>query len=717
MFAKSEWIWHNDYQKKNIYLNFFETAEIENTSGEHEFIFNISADSNYALYINSVYVEGRQYADYPEYKVYDSIDVSPFLISGTNEITITAYCQNTDSSTYRKEFGAVIYELLCDNEVLIASGENSMTALNSAYQSDDVDMITGQLGYTFIYDVHKADERIGLKHADIQSKSKILYPRPVKKLITCNREAGIVTAQGVFREAGVERRGIGSRMQFASMAYRPVSNGIDFVSEPDFDGVYIVIDYKRENTGILELDIDLPCDAEILIGYGEHLEDLRVRSWIGRNFCMSYYGKKGSNIFLNPFLRLGLRYLQLHIYAPSCKVNYAGFRPTIYPVSEVPYFSCADHLHKRIYEVSKYTLQMCMHEHYEDCPWREQALYSMDSRNQMLCGYTAFGEYEFAKASIRLMALSIRDDNMLELCSPARVPITIPSFSAIFPVQFYEYILYSGDKEFIVEILPAAVRIVDEFISRMNPLIKCFQEEKYWNFYEWQSGLEGSIGGSVKDEDVTYDAPLNAMVVMALDAVSNICSISGDIDKSAYYASKADKLRAAIDDYFWDSGRQVYATYCDMNGELSHYCELTQSLTVYSGVCPKAKYPAVLEAVADKKLIPVTISHSIFKYEALMRDEQKYSKYVFDDIAEEWSKMLYNKATTFWETIKGADDFGDAGSLCHGWSAIPIHFYIKYACGKHIKTDGSGIYETKPTYSGLYECKGKLLTADGEIEF
>ncbi len=41
---------------------------------------------------------------------------------------------------------------------------------------------------------------------------------------------------------------------------------------------------------------------------------------------------------------------------------------------------------QKIYDVSIYTLKCCMHEHYEDCPWREQALYTMDSRNQMLCG-------------------------------------------------------------------------------------------------------------------------------------------------------------------------------------------------------------------------------------------------------------------------------------------------------------------------------------------
>lgn len=32
-------------------------------------------------------------------------------------------------------------------------------------------------------------------------------------------------------------------------------------------------------------------------------------------------------------------------------------------------------------------------------------------------------------------------------------------------------------------------------------------------------------------------------------------------------------------------------------------------------------------------------------------------------------------ATTVWETADGAVAFNNAGSLCHGWSAIPIYYY------------------------------------------
>jgi hypothetical protein len=37
--------------------------------------------------------------------------------------------------------------------------------------------------------------------------------------------------------------------------------------------------------------------------------------------------------------------------------------------------------------------------------------------------------------------------------------------------------------------------------------------------------------------------------------------------------------------------------------------------------------------------------------------------------------MLENGATSFWETIEGEAAFDKAGSLCHGWSALPVYYY------------------------------------------
>lgn len=699
IFDNANWIWLDGYDSVNTYVTFYDKVSISTVSGAYTLY--LSVDTNYALYINDKFVDMGQYSDYPFDKVYDKLDVTEYIQNGENKIVIDCWHQGEDTSTERGEKAGLIYVLTNNNSIIDKSSADTMAVPNARYRmGNEVEYVSGQLGRTFCY-----DSTVCLSiptPCTITDKPLPKKVRPIKKLVIGDNEPACITVRGTFTEE--KGRSVGEKMQYASLAFEEQSNtkipckeGITLDYNGKDDGVFAVIDTGAENAGILSLDIEVPTEAKILVAWGEHLEDLRVRSFIGgRNFCASYTAHAGRNVFVHPFRRLGMRYMQIHIYAASAKIYYAGIRTTNYPLEHDVVFTCADNLHNKIHEVCKRTLLMSMHEHYEDCPWREQALYTMDSRNQMLCGYYVFKEFDFAKASLRLMAQSIRDDNMLELCSPARVSITIPSFSAIYLTQVYEYLKYSDDKDFVTEMLPYMKRIADEFIRRTNTetgLIKCFTEAHYWNFYEWQDGLSGSISGDVSEENVTYDAPLCCFVSFGLRALSNIYGILGNISDSEYYHAAHVKLNDAVNKYFWDEERGAYASFINVRGEKSHYAELTNALAVYADSACGERLDKVLFNLKENKLLEVTLSHSIFKYEALMRKPEEYARYVFKDIARQWGHMLYNNATTFWETIKGASDFGNAGSLCHGWSAIPIYFYHKYA----VNMDG--------THTGLYECE------------
>ena len=64
------------------------------------------------------------------------------------------------------------------------------------------------------------------------------------------------------------------------------------------------------------------------------------------------------------------------------------------------------------------------------------------------------------------------------------------------------------------------------------------------------------------------------------------------------------------------------------------------------------------------------MSYFILKAESLLG-----CKSILEDAKEFYGGMLSRGATSFWETERGADDFDLAGSLCHGWSAVPIWVY------------------------------------------
>jgi len=65
-----------------------------------------------------------------------------------------------------------------------------------------------------------------------------------------------------------------------------------------------------------------------------------------------------------------------------------------------------------------------------------------------------------------------------------------------------------------------------------------------------------------------------------------------------------------------------------------------------------------------------------FMYDALLAvDSTKYSEWVLNMIRSDYGYMLSQGATAAWETIEGPDALSGTGSLCHGWSAIPVYYY------------------------------------------
>ena len=718
-FEKSRWIWCERAAAVNAYAVF--RAAFSAPLGKA--CLRISADAQYAAFLNGLLVGEGQYADYPEYKVYDELPCA--LAEGENTLEITVWCPVTDSSVYRAGRPGLLFEMTGeDGRVLAASGEDVACAPHPGYQSGPIENITPQLGYTFSYDARSAAPVFG--PAIAFDGPRALKPRPVPKLEMLPRKAAALAAQGVFFDGPGGT--FAERMQFAPMACRrltdltglrqapefPCEEGVRFAS-PEGRGVYALLDLGEEDAGFLSLDIELEEEAEVLIGWGEHTHDLRPRTAVGpRNFAARYVARPGRNRFTHLFRRLGLRYLMLFVGAHAFTLRYAGIAPTAYPVSGEPRFHVADHLHQRIYEVCVRTLRACMHEHYEDCPWREQALYTMDSRNQMLCGYYALGEYAMPRASLRLMALGLREDGLLELCAPARVPVTIPSFTMMFLVQLQEYHLFSGDGDFARAMLPTARIIAEKALARLDEsgLMPAWEGEAYWNFYEWMPGLDGHTGRRAAPGEKRYDAPLNAFAALALKRLALLEEALG-LD-GARWRDAAEGIARAAHARFFDEEKGYYASYA-ADGDRWGDDELTQALMACADICPEDRLDGVLAALSGGTLTTITLSYSIFQFDALMRRPETYARWVFERIARDWGRMLYAGATTFWETQAGAGDFDGAGSLCHGWSAVPIYCYFAYALGCRPAAPGFARWEAVPVDSGLYELSGRVRLPDGRL--
>lgn len=98
-----------------------------------------------------------------------------------------------------------------------------------------------------------------------------------------------------------------------------------------------------------------------------------------------------------------------------------------------------------------------------------------------------------------------------------------------------------------------------------------------------------------------------------------------------------------------------------------------------------------------------------------LQDKDKYGSSVFNQISDNWSKMLYVGATSFWETEQGQADFDYAGSLCHGWSATPAYFYGAYILGVKPLSPGFKTFTVDPCFEATPQASGSIPTPDGDI--
>ena len=124
-----------------------------------------------------------------------------------------------------------------------------------------------------------------------------------------------------------------------------------------------------------------------------------------------------------------------------------------------------------------------------------------------------------------------------------------------------------------------------------------------------------------------------------------------------------------------------------MSEEDNREFELLQAYAILTGVADGLRAERLCEKLTSGNLVRCTLSMLPFKYDALLQvNEKRYKAFVLSDIDGNYSYMLEQGATSFWETLLGVADFGGAGSLCHGWAAAPIYYYHKLGVVKNVRS-------------------------------
>ncbi len=614
----AKWIWQNNVPQSDEYAEFY----VEVPKGTSTAF--ICADSNYEMWVNGRLAAFGQYADYPYDKVYDRLELSEYFTEEENSVLIRVwYYGIADLQTYYIGKAGVKFAFFKDGKCMALSSKDTQSRLSPVYIQHQNKWMTSQIGFSFSYDAN-GDEGAHFGSSVEVELDTSFRERPVKKLI-------------------LEKEAKGKEIKVLDDGSR-------------------LFDLGREEVGFIHLKCKADRAERVTVSWGEHIADGRVRRIIElRDFSLDYIAKAGGNDFTNYFRRLGCRYIEVKGDITDIEV---GIIPAMYPLSEKPQPKMTA-VQKKIFDACVRTLRLCMHEHYEDCPWREQALYAMDSRNQILCGYYAFGEYEFPRGCLELMAHDRHPDGFLSICPPSSNTLVIPSFSMHYITECCEYAEYSGDTAFIAEVYPKLCSILECFLKNIKDGVIC-SSEKYWNFYEWVPGLEDREA-FIRSSDGVMEADIiiNALGILSLERLAKY----GNTER---YTALAKEIRENARKLFYD-GETVWNRACRDDAS-----ELGVSLAILADIVTGDDAVRLAKRLANSDFTHISLSMNCFKYDALLKVSDEYKAWILEDIERIYVPMLDGGTGTVWETEAGESDFANAGSLCHGWSAMPVYYYYKF---------------------------------------
>lgn len=623
--GEAKWIWLNEKSEVDEYAEF--CSAFDGTGGK--ITLKISADSEYAVFLNGAFVYGGQYADFPWYKVYDEIDLSPFARKGENVLSVHVWHVGDKSFCHYVDRGGLFFCVEEDGKEIAVSGKGTKCRKLPRFVCGRRTRINMMAGFTFCISTEEQEQPFK-EATEIAGMPQTLYLRPIELL-------------KILPELSAKR-----------------------IAEK-------VYDLGRETVGFPYVEFSAPKGAEIEVAFGERLtEQGHVPGHIGDyNFTYTLVGNGERVRVFNPLRKLGCRYFEI---IGDCFVYDVGVVPLEYPFEDVTR-KFSSPLRQSVYDTAVRTLKLNAFEHYYDCPWREQAFYALDSRLQMRYGYTAFTTTEYQYGALKLMSEDRHPSGLISIVVPTTDEAVIPSFTFSYIDAMAEYAEHTGDTRLIERYFDKIAALTDVFLSRMKDgLIENFDGKAYWNFYEWNEKLDGSWHFS-EDPSSRYqrDCALNLNFVLALNSVIKICKALGK--DSAVYEKTATLLKKRINEVFFREKDGLYA----FSEDESYYTDLCNAYAVLSEMATGERAEKICERLADENggLVECSLSMLAYKYDALLKcNREKYAPFVLADIDKKFGYMLKEGATSFWETMKGWRDFDEAGSLCHGWSALPVYYYV-----------------------------------------
>lgn len=729
------WIWHGALREEpNTYVEFrkeFHLAEVPQDAAR----VRVSACQEYMLYVNGELIGRGPSPCTPEWQYYDEYDLSGKLVPGANVVGALCYHFGDKDIVIEQMQGEAGFLLELDlpsGELVATDGEWSCRR-SPRYETRN-HRISRWGGYNEIYVAGREDGWLqanfsldaGWEKAAVIAKAddpgspwRRLIPREIPFL---HKEEvaplDVARIENNYGSVTGEESLLAVASQRKSAPGSSASQGLVMDASVPYSLPGVVYDFGRVVVGRPSLSIVAPQGGVLRIAYGESLELQYVDTFVLRAGVQE----------LSPFGRRACRFMQLTVMATPepITVQALGFCNQHYAFGQDGSWESDDEALNRIWSISRYTTLMNSHDHLEDCPWRERALWVADAVVMGKVIYHLFGDTALLRKCLLQGARIQNEDGSIPGTGPERNGMLLPDFCAHWLLGVRDYYRYSGDKALIRELLPVLQRLMGWFAAETDAtgLIANAARPGWFCFIDWTPHID-------KRDKVSA---ISMLYYAAATAMTELCGAVGEHEAAAAYTETHNRLKEAIRKNLWLEEQGAYSDCMDGNEVSSHLSLQTNFLAAWCGLMSESEMAAFIAAYYDTGKL-VEIKGAFFQHIVLeVLAQLGMTGRALTLIRSFWGAMADRGATTWWETFDPSSPSctvastyqgnvptylweGPLLSQCHAWGASPAYMLHHLVTGVNVLRLGEGIITlTKPAEEGPSRLQTALPTRFGRIQ-
>ena len=672
---KAQWVTAFEQQNEtNNWTAYNKTFKVEQLPGVA--LAKIACDSKYWMWINgelAVFEGQLKRGPTPTDTYYDEVDITPYLKTGENDISILVWYFGKDGFSHnRSGKAALIFDCQASNFELL-SDISWKASIRREFGTAGLPLPNFRLPESSI----RYDARLG--------NFDFIKAKPKTEGWGRTRSIGkppVAPWNKLVKRLVPQWKNFGMKKYENERTFPFVSTG---------DTIVCNLPYNAQITPFFKIEAN----------EGEEITLLTDHYYGGGhpNVRGEYITRKGVQAYENLGWMNGQKVY--YIIPKGVKVLDLQYRETGYGSEFTGSFDCNDDFYKRLWTKAERTLYVTMRDTYMDCPDRERSQWWGDMVNESGEAFYALdpeSRFLTQKGILELIGWQREDNTIFSPVPAGNWGRELPGqmLASIGYYGFWNYYWNTGDKETIAKVYDGVKRYLDIWkLDENGVLVKRMTDEdsKGWYWGDWGTNID-------------KDLLMNEWYYLALEGYKRMSELLGKQAQANWAETTMVNFKTAFNTTFWKGNEYRSYNYKDDIDDRG------QALAVVAGLADADKFKAIYKTLQTQEYASPYMEKYVCEALFLMGE----SEYGLERLKKRFQPMVDNKDhTTLFEGWGiGRNGYG-GGSTNHAWSGGGLTILAQYVCGLYPLEPAWKKFMVKPDLGGLEFAETGNETLAGKV--